>query len=85
VLIAYVSRVPRTRGLIVGRGQVSSVPVPKQLRLPEECMRFQIERPRQDLNTVQIGADHECHNCPSLPKAKLIENVEEKGSQDMVH
>ena len=30
------------------------------------------------MNTAQIGADHECHNCPSLPKAKLIENVKEK-------
>jgi hypothetical protein len=30
------------------------------------------------LKTLQIGADHECHDCPSLPKAKLIENVEEK-------
>jgi hypothetical protein len=74
----------KTRGLLVGRGQVSSVPVPKQLRLPEECMRLQIERPQQDLNAdyqldsqcfAQIGADHERHNCPSLSKAKRTENV----------
>jgi hypothetical protein len=86
-LTACVSRVPRACGLLVGRGQMSSVPVPKQLRLPEECMRLQVERPQQDLNTdyqldsqcfAQIGADRERHNCPSLSKARPIENVKEK-------
>jgi hypothetical protein len=68
VLAACVSGVPRTCCLLVSRGQVSSVPVPKQLRLPEERMRFQIERPQQDSNTIyrvyaqcfaQIDADHD--------------------------
>jgi hypothetical protein len=40
---------------------------------------MRIERPPQDLNNAQIGADHDVTTAQNLPKAKLIENVEEKG------